>query len=222
MSLRSTCLIVLALLASPPALRAGDVYFMTVYGAQRPVINQPRYTHTWATFIRLSGEGCELRQYTAQAFTISWLPATLKVRPSAIHPEPGVNLTLQKTLEWCAANRMETKQLGPYQISQDLWNLAFRRFDQLESGGMQYRASDLFNAGRSGGVCNCIYSVLDLEGRDPAFRPVTLGFGDLGSWFVARRLTPYIVNRRVTYPWVSDMIGVRNFPQVGLLDLLDR
>jgi hypothetical protein len=222
MNFRPAGLVVLALLAAPAPSRAGDLYFMTVYGAQRPVINLPRYTHTWATFIRLSGEGCELRTYRAQAFTISWMPATLAIRPVALRPERGANLTLSQTLEWCEQSRMQPKQLGPYQITPDLWNLAFERFDQLERGEMQYRASDLVNAPISGRVCNCIYAVLDLEGRDPAFRPVTLGFGDLGSWFVVRRLSPYIVDRRVTYPWVSDMIGVRNFPQVGLLDLLDR
>lgn len=218
---RLSLFIGLAALAVPGEATAADYYFMTIYGAQRPIINRPRYTHTWATFIRVSGEGSDLRRYRAQQFTISWLPRTLEVRPLDLVPEPGANLTLRRTLAYCDDNRMEIAQLGPYQVDVDLWNLAFRRFDRLERGELMYRASDIFNRpGRQTEVCNCIYAVLDLDGRDPAFRPVTLGFGFIGSAFVARRLSSHIIEPRRTYPWVSDMIGVRNYDASDLATLL--
>ncbi len=218
--MRAVLIIALAILALPADAPAADLYFMTVYGAQRPVINRPKYTHTWATFIRLSGEGDDPRRYRAQAFTISWLPRTLEVRPLDLRAEPGINLNLQDTIAWCDKNRMDIAQFGPYQIEPELWLRAFRRFDRLERGELQYRASDLINAPRFQEACNCIYAVLDNDNRDPAFRPVTLGFGDIGSAFVARRLAPSIIDRRSTYPWVSEMIGVRNYEAAGLAVLL--
>jgi hypothetical protein len=218
--LRIRLIIALAIFALPVEAPAADLYFMTVYGAQRPIINRPKYTHTWATFIRLSGEGTDPRTYQAQAFTISWLPRTLEVRPLDLRAEPGINLNLQDTIAWCDKNRMEIAQFGPYQITPDLWLRAFRRLDRLESGELQYRASDLINAPRFQEACNCIYAVLDNDNRDPAFRPVTLGFGDIGSAFVARRLAASIIDRRRIHPWVSEMIGVRNYETPGLAVLL--
>ena len=204
-------LIVVAALSAPSKSAAEDFYFMTVYGAQRPIINQARYTHTWATFIKLSGCGADLRTYRAESFTISWLPATLEVKPQRLRPEPGINLTLQQTLEQCDKNRMEVAQFGPYQIKPELYALAIRRFDQLERRELTNRASDLFNAKRTEETCNCIYAVLDIDGRDPTFRPVTLGFGDIGSAFVVRILSPYIVDRKQTYPCVTELIGASNY-----------
>jgi hypothetical protein len=195
-------------LAIPVAAEASDLYFMIVYGAQRPIINQPRYSHTWATFVKLSGEGADPRKYAARSITISWLPQTLEVRPLWVVAEPGVNLTHARTVAWCDQNGMEISQFGPYQIEPRLWELAYQRFQKMAEGEVMYRASDLLNRpGREPEVCNCIYAVLDLDGRDPAFRPVTLGFGEIGSAFVVRRLSQYIVCRKQTHPWVSEMVG---------------
>lgn len=213
---RSDCFVALVVLAIGPPARGADLYFMTVYGAQRPVVNQPRYSHTWATFVRLTGNGPDPRRYTAQTITISWLPETLEVRPLELRAEPGVNLTQQQTAAWCEKYRMEIAQFGPYQIEPRLWELAFRRFDRLERGELMYRASDLFSRPnkKHPEVCNCIYAVLDLDGRDPAFRPVTLGFGYIGSAFVTRRLSPYIIDPDRTHPWVAGMSGTDNYPDV--------
>lgn len=211
---RSAAFISLVALMSPAAAKAEDLYFMTVYGAQRPIINLPQYTHTWATFVRLSGPGPDPRAYTAQAITISWMPATLVIRPLSLRPEKGVNLTLEKTVAWCEESRMEIAQFGPYQIKPELFNLAFRRYAVLESGEMTYLASDLFSAKWLGETTNCIYAVLDIDGRDPAFRPLTLGFGFIGSAFVARRLSQYIVDRNQTHSWVTEMIGAKYYRPV--------
>ena len=216
---RVTLLLALALLTIPSQASATDFYFMTVYGAERPVINRPKYSHTWATFIHLKGEGNDLRRYRAHAFTISWVPRTLEVRPLDLRPEPGINLHLQDTLAYCDKNRAEISQFGPYQIQPELWTLAFKRLVHLESGEHQYRAADIINP-RTEDVSNCIYAVLDLEHRDPAFRPVTLGFGVIGSAFVARRLSTYMIEPKRTYPWVSEMIGVENYRCPPLAKLL--
>jgi hypothetical protein len=207
--------VALLLLLAPSAAVADDLYFITVYGAQRRPINQPRYTHTWVNLVHLNGCGPDVRSYRVEMFTISWLPADLEVKPAKLHTEPGRNLTHQETIAWCADNCMEIAQFGPYQICPTLYELMLIRYGKLASGTIQYRASDLLNL-RKGidEVCNCIYAVLDFEERDPAIRPITLGFGYKASAFVSRRLQPYYVNDGETYPWVSEMVGVSTYPVV--------
>jgi hypothetical protein len=218
---RLIILIALATLGVPNESGATDYYFMTVYGAQRPVINRPRYAHTWATFIKVSGQGHDLRTYRAYSFTISWMPRTLEVNPLDFRAEPGINLTLKDTIAYCDRIRSEISQFGPYQVQPELWNQAFRRFDRLERRELMYRASDILNRpNREPEVTNCIYAVLDMDSRNPAFRPVTLGFGNIGSAFVARQLSCYIIEPRRTYPWVSDMIGVCNYEASDLAKML--
>lgn len=218
-TLQRTCGLIALFLLISPAAHADDLYFVTVYGAQRPVINQARFTHTWATFIRLSGPN----HSAVETFTIGWLPASLEVRPDRLRAEPGVNLAHEDTVAWCAKNRMQISQYGPYQAQPRLWELAIRRYSDLESGAIMYRASDLINRpGQNPEVCNCIYAVLDIDGRDPAIRVVSLGFGQRGSAFVARRLSRWMIDEHQTHPWVNEMIGRENYPTVrrGLGGLL--
>ena len=217
-------LLTVVAIGSPASAQAEEYYFTTIYGAQRPILNQPRYTHTWAGFVKLSGEGCDLRTYQAEFFTISWLAESLEVNPRRFRAEPGINLTQTKTEEWCEQNRMEIAQFGPYQIKPELYTLALQRWQQLERREMQYHASDLLNSSRSGAICNCIYSVLDIDGRDPTFRFVTLGFGYKGSAFVDRRYSKWIIDRDKNFLWVNERVGIQNYPPVrmGLAALLAR
>jgi hypothetical protein len=201
------------LMLTPASAPAEDLYFVTIYGAQRPIINQPRYTHTWVTLVHLCGAGCDPRTYRAESFTISWLSADLNVDPKKLKAQPGRNLTLQETLDWCAQNRMEVAQFGPYQCQPELYERMLLRWERLERGDMRYRASDLLN-GRGDEVCNCIYAVLDIDGRDRVFRPVTLGFGQRGSAFVARRLSQFMIDDGRKHLWVNEMIGRENYPEI--------
>src|SRR5438270_13790364 len=92
------------LAGAPSTARAGEVYYVMVFGSQsRP--KQLRYTHTWATFIKATGEGDDPNAYDLEYNTISWLPATLEVKVLRPWPEPGVNLDLYQTLRAMDVNR---------------------------------------------------------------------------------------------------------------------
>src|SRR4051794_10578379 len=75
----------------------GESYYVMVFASQsHPKL--PRYTHTWATFVRAAGEGADPDAYALEAHTVSWLPATIAIRPWNPCPEPGANLDLYWTL----------------------------------------------------------------------------------------------------------------------------
>src|SRR5947209_13374239 len=98
-------LLVACLLWAAPA-RADEYYFVVIFGAES-VPKQPRYTHSWATFVKATGCGPDLNTFRLEAFTISWMPATLDIRPLALLPEPGVNLDLHTSLRYVLSQREE-------------------------------------------------------------------------------------------------------------------
>ena len=101
--------------AMPPAAgtgRGGEFYYVLIFGSQSsPKIL--RYTHTWATLVRVVGEGPDPRNYEIYAHTISWLPETLEFRVWRPWPEPGVNLDLYQTLDVVYSNRERVTMWDP-------------------------------------------------------------------------------------------------------------
>jgi hypothetical protein len=194
----------IGLLLAPAAARAGDAYFVTVFGAQRPLIKLPRRTHSFAAFFRV----CPGQR--VEAFTISWLPASGEMRPLALAPEPGRNFTLNETLAFCAANRMEVAAWGPYQIDPCLWDAALRQKARLESGQVLYKALDFGSP--DGTVSNCVHAL------EHAVRPpgqwvpeivvAPANWGESGSYWVALLLRPWYVAPCQTHPWVLPLIGL--------------
>ena len=128
-----------------------DVYYVVVFGAQRPGLKAARYSHSFATFVHLApGGGLE-------AFTISWLPRSARVKPLFPVPERGRNFTLQETLQLCQANRTEVACWGPYQVHPDLWHRARWQKGRLEGGQVLYKAYDAGSP--DGQVSNCLHAV---------------------------------------------------------------
>src|SRR5438132_10704645 len=57
--------------------KEGDSYYMIVFSSQNES-NQPRFAHTFATFVRTSGDsGAE--DAVAEIHTISWMPRSLEI-----------------------------------------------------------------------------------------------------------------------------------------------
>ena len=89
------CLIVLLFAGSTRVASAGEDYFLLMFGSQRVPAN-PNYSHSFATFVRATWEGdgpCPVNA-KLEVHTISWLPAKMKVRINAFHPECGHNFDL--------------------------------------------------------------------------------------------------------------------------------
>ncbi len=69
----------------------GERFYVLVFASQS-VPRTPAYAHTWATVVRAVDRPGG--RPAPEAHTISWLPATLDIRPLRPRVEPGVNLGL--------------------------------------------------------------------------------------------------------------------------------
>ena len=92
--MRTLCLPMLAALMTlfPTAARAGEDFYLLMFSAQR-VPNDPDFSHSFATFVRVTwpGNGPCTGNATLEAHTVSWLPANLAVRTFALVAERGRN-----------------------------------------------------------------------------------------------------------------------------------
>jgi hypothetical protein len=195
----------LVLLSARPA-RAGDSYFVVVFGSQRTP-NNPNCSHSWATFVRVSGaRPCP----QAEAHTISWLPETMTVRTWALLAECGRNFDLHTTLRYVLANDERVSMWGPYQIDADLYGRALKQIALLESGEVKYKAID---TGRhSDRVSNCIHAISSIvEGYRLCV--ASPWWGEPASYTITRKLMPWVVDPdQRKFQWVGTWLGLDGYP----------
>jgi hypothetical protein len=195
--------LVLVLLARPVA--AGETCYMVVLSSQRPEANLPRYSHSFAAFVRVN----ECRGVSwLESFTISWLPVRGAVQFIALLPEPGRNFGLHETIRLVQAECERVSLWGPYQITPELYRRALQQKAHLESGAVSYKAVDTgWPAAR---VSNCIHAVADIAADEPPLRIASPGWGDPASYYIVLHLLPEIINPRMEHDWVLDVLGLRD------------
>ena len=188
-----------ALLLLAGSAHAEEYYFIALFGSQTSP-NNPDYSHTFATFVRASGAGpCPTAFVVEDSFTISWLPASLRVRTRALLPECGHNFGLHETLRYVLSEGEHVSMWGPYRIDEELYNGAVRQLGVLESGQVRYKAID---SGRpTDRVSNCIHAVSSV-GDGYRVRVLSPWFGETASWIVLQRFRPHIINKDETHEWV--------------------
>ena len=96
-----------------------------------PIINQAARTHTWATFVRVAADRARPGSLKVEPHTVSWMPATLVIRPMALLAEPGVNLDLHRSLQWAYEDGPRVSMWGPYQIDNRLFKSALAEASRL-------------------------------------------------------------------------------------------
>lgn len=191
------------LLLGPSALIADEFYYMIVFAHQGRG-NLPRDSHTFATFVKASGEGLNSDDYRTEHSTISWGPLNNRVRVLRLKTQTGKNRSLKRTLE-IARGKLITMR-GPYRIRKDLYEKAMRRITQLNSGRIRYKVLD--RRFRPGAV-NCIHGVSDLGG----FLDTNILRGDCASQAATRHLHRWIINSRKTHNWILGRIAeLKRFP----------
>jgi hypothetical protein len=196
------------LVALPTVSAAEEYYFVTVFGGQRR-FKQPEHSHSWAVFVRLCGEGCDLSKYKMEYFTVSWLPATLEVRTYAVRPEEGVNLELHTTFQWALDDRQIVAYWGPYQITPDFYARAYQGAGLLNSGAVRYKAID--TGYDTSQVSNCIHACSDLADGQPRLRIASPGWGHSASYAITARYRDGIVDYDTTYEWILDCLGLSGY-----------
>jgi hypothetical protein len=193
---------------------AAERYYVAVFGSQ----SQPkllRYTHTWATFVRASGEGEDPSNWVVYQHTISWLPLTLDVRVWNPFPEAGINLDLYQTLGAVAAHNERVTLWGPFVITPEIYERSLRIYQIVQSGAVQYRAistaSNLL-------ISDCIHAVAAVDpvfgrGHYPLIR-----IGKPASRFIAREIVVRSVENRgidqaaFDNSWLIPRLGLDRYP----------
>lgn len=201
----------LLLLGFAPLCPAGEFYYLVMFGAQR-VPNEPKYAHTFATFVKVvdRGPGSSMQ---LESHTISWLPTTLDIRVRTLLPEEGYNFELIPTLRWVLDNGARVSRWGPYRIDEELYCKALAQIARLESGKVKYKAVD--SGYPTTFVSNCIHAVSDVLARLPKLRVASPGWGEVASYLVLVGYRRHILDDHQVYPWVAEALGLREYPLIN-------
>jgi len=200
---------VTALLAISTEARAGEEYYLLMFGSQRVPAN-PNYSHTFATFARATWEGpgpCPVNP-VLEAHTISWLPANLKIRVNALRPECGHNFGLHHSLDFANSTKQRVSLWGPYRIEPQLYYRGLNRKFELEQGHIQYKANDI--GYRSNRVTNCIHAVSTVV-EGPKLRVASPGWGESASYFVLLEMERSVISKQPV-TWVGSALDLDRYP----------
>ncbi len=141
-------------------------YFGLVFSSQaKPKL--PRFTHVWATMVKVSNAELPPDQWVYQIDTISWVPASLHVRTFKLRPEPGANLSLKDTLAFVQSHHEHVSVWGPFEVPAFIYPQFMCQKARLESGQVLYQCIDSFRSPKN--VSDCIHSLTDMDrqnGRD--------------------------------------------------------
>jgi hypothetical protein len=190
-----------------------DTYYMVVFGSDsRPM--RPRFSHSWATFVRVPG-GCPCGPPTPDAapiewFTISWLPCKVVLTPHTLFAEPGHNFDLAETFDAVLSQCQFVGAFGPYEIDADLYCRAVQKKDRLESGAVRYKT---FNHGRNPDrVSNCVHALSEIEEDHLRLHVGRTNFGETASFLITKIHTPHIICPSVVHCWIADLLGLGQYP----------
>jgi hypothetical protein len=201
----------LALLLLASAAQA-DTFYVVVFGAQSKP-KQPKYSHSWATFVRVPGEPCVRPSSDGgpvESFTISWFPQAVTLRVKTPFAEPGRNFDSRATFQIVVAQCEHVSAWGPYQICEDLYCRALGHKQRLEGGEIRYKTIDVTrNTLR---VSSCIHALTVFNTENRRLRIGRTNFGDVASYYVTDSYRPWIVDACQTHRWVADQLGLGQYP----------
>jgi hypothetical protein len=206
-----------ALLLSSRSTQADERHYLLIFGAQsHPKL--PRYTHTFATFVKVGDCPAGGGTPPFEAYTISWLPQTLKVRPFRCYSEPGVNLDLETTLRWSQDNRMRVSEWGPYEIEGEFYRIVYEEYLRMQSGIYRYKAIDPFTRGSL--TTDCIHAVSDVDYRHSRAEYFFLRSGNPASRHLAFVLSDRerVLAHEDNLSWLNSALGLDCYPIIHRRD----
>jgi hypothetical protein len=190
--------LVAALLVDPWTARADEAYYMIVFG-QQDGANQPELSHTFATFVKVTGDGPDKTKYAIDSHTISWMPRSLEVKILR-RPEEGVNLSLKDTLRHAQAIKVEVSMWGSFHIKKELYDRALRQEARLQKGDIDYKTLDV--RFRPNTAMNCIHAVCDID-MDKGLLATGTAHGDEASSMALTHLSRWIIDYDGTHDWIG-------------------
>lgn len=191
-----------------PSAPLGNLCYLMLFSAQR-AFNRPKYTHTFATFVKATSGVDSDEQANFESHTISWLAAKKQVCLFRLSPEPGANLSLETSLEWALSVQARISMWGPYQIQPELFDKALVQKTRLESGAIQYKVFDV--GYRHHIASSCIHGVCDIDReRGPLW--TWFRYGESASRSIAFFFLPWMIDPHQNHPWVGDRLGLAKYP----------
>jgi hypothetical protein len=182
--------------------RAEDRYYMMIFASQGEP-NLPKLAHTFAVFVKASGERKDSKIDT---HGISWLPKSLVIDPLRLKPEPGVNLDLAASLKFAKSHEARVTMWGPFLVQKKAYDLALKRIEFLNSGKIAYVVLD--RRFRGGEASNCIHAVSDLDIEQPLLA-TGAAHGEASSELVLRHLERWIVPSKQDPGWLVDRLDLQ-------------
>jgi hypothetical protein len=194
--------------AAQPAT-AGERYYVIFFGSES-FPKRLELTHTWGTYLKVVGEGPDPANYQISAFTISFLPATLKVRVFAPHPEPAVNLDLYATLDYVLGNGELVDVWAPMEISGELYGRALHQFGRLMRGEALYKAIDPPNDD----VYDCIHANSAIDPKFGQFHYPLIRVGKPATAYIVKQLgmRGLLFNPTQDNRWMITRLGIDRYP----------
>lgn len=185
--------------------RADDHYYMLIFGVQGQP-NRPRFSHTFATFVKAAHADEFPKGAKLEVHTISWMPATLEVAPLRRRPETGKNLDLAASIDWARSVNAQITMWGPFAIKKELFDKAKAQEQLLEGGKIGYIALD--GGHRGNGASNCVHAVSDIV-PEPMLNTGT-AHGNAASQMVLRHLSGFIEKEQGDYSWLIERLGLKD------------
>lgn len=161
-----------------------DRYFIIPFAYQKKG-NKPEFSHSFLSVIRVFADGRQpsrtaelktrkFKNREFEAFTISWLPADFLQNPhlcvfdgfgarliaslNQCPLSPGKSFDLPDTLKLAVQAKAAVGMWGPYEITQEGFDLAVKRMRLLNTGAIKYRADDrLYRKNRV--AINCFHAM---------------------------------------------------------------
>ncbi len=189
----------------------GERFYALIFAAQS-VPRRPAYSHTWATVVRAverPGAAPAL-----EADTISWLPATLDIRPLRLWVEPGTNLGLHETIAYARGNGERVSLWGPYECQPSFYRRFLVQKAFLESGRVGYQCDDnCGEAARTGNGCDCIHAISDMDPQYGRANYPLIWFGDSASEHLAIRFreSGSLISPEVEHDWLLDALRLSDY-----------
>jgi hypothetical protein len=194
--------------AAPP----GERYFLLIFGSESTP-KKPKYTHSWATVVRVV-ESADAPP-AVEPHTISWMPATLDIRPLSPRVERGTNLEMHFTIQEMLRNGEQVAMWGPYEVGPGLYQRFLVQKQFLESGQVGYQCIDSFGeAAWTGRGCDCIHAVTDMDPLYDRTRYPLSFFGQAASRHIVRQISqrPIIIRPGQCNDWLIPRLGLDQYP----------
>ncbi len=179
--------------------------------------NDPEFSHSFISVVRVFAGGSQLQRTRElqthrykgrefEAFTVSWLPADFMENPhlcvfdgfgARLIPSwnkcplsPGKSFNLPYTIKLAVNGKAAVCMWGPYEITQQGFDLAVRRMRLLNEGQIKYRADDRLYQKQQIAI-NCFNAMSGLDELFPRGGFLGTGFKMWGINGTARVLIEY-------------------------------